>query len=471
MIEPHTKSGAFSFPAFHLPSQREPPYEVRDCDGPQARVARLAAADLQREVDAAIGAARQLAGRPVASIVAALDRVVDIWTRPGSAEFAAAVTILPALTGFSTAVVARGLRSLLEPLRADAIGRLLDAELGCRDLLDVGIAGRHVRSPQVIAHILSGNVPGLGFAPIALSLALRSAVLVKSAAGDPYSAAGFARSIAAVDPDLGRCVVVHDWRGGDPELDPVALAASIVVASGGARAIASLARESRGRFFGHGHKVSFAFIDRSVLDDPAAAAAAARGLALDVAQWDQFGCLSPQLCAVEAGGHLDASGFAALLAAALDQIESELPPRRLTLEERAAIAAFRAEIEWAGSGRDRLLTSTAGAGWTISIEDTPQFRPTCLNRSVRLLTLDDAAQLSEWLAGHETVLECAGLACAAERRGAIAARLAAAGVHRTCHLGAMQTPDLRWRQSGRPRVADWVEWSIDEGYEAPHARR
>lgn len=471
MSEPSTTSDVVSFPAFHLPGREEPASELRDCGGVHARVARLGAADLQAEVDAAIGAARQLALRPVASIIAALDRVIDVWTRPGSAEFAAAVALLPALTGFSPAVVDRGLGSHLKPLGDDAIGRLLDDELGQRDVLDLGVAGRRAHGPRVITHILSGNIPGLGFAPIALALALRSAVLVKSAAGDPYSAAAFARSIAAVDPDLGRCVVVHDWRGGDPNLDPVALAANVVVASGSDQAIASLASSSRGRFFGHGHKVSFAFIDRAVLDDPVAARKAARGLALDVAQWDQFGCLSPQLCTLEAGGRLDASGFAALLAAALDDVESELPPRRLGLEDRASIAAFRAEIEWAGSARDRLLKSTAGAGWTITVEAVPQFRPTCLHRSIRLLTLDDADQLSAFLAGHQSVLECTGIACAPERREVIAARLAAAGVHRVCGLGAMQTPDLRWRQSGRPRVADWVEWSIDEGYEAPHAHR
>jgi hypothetical protein len=51
-----------------------------------------------------------------------------------------------------------------------------------------------------------------------------------------------------------------------------------------------------------------------------------------------------------------------------------------------------------------------------------------------------------------------GVAEAGERRGPLAAALAAAGVERVCRLGWMQRPPLGWRRDGRPTLADLVRW-------------
>jgi len=41
--------------------------------------------------------------------------------------------------------------------------------------------------------------------------------------------------------------------------------------------------------------------------------------------------------------------------------------------------------------------------------------------------------------------------------------LTRSGVHHICALGTMQRPPLTWRQSGRPRIGDWVEGAAAEG--------
>ncbi|HVM96600.1 MAG TPA: acyl-CoA reductase, partial [Candidatus Acidoferrales bacterium] len=256
------------------------------------------------------------------------------------------------------------------------------------------------------------------------------------------------------------CVVVAPWRGGDVETEEAVFAqAALVVASGSDAAIESLRRRAPARFIGHGHKVSFAAIGRECLQDERSASEWAKRLAYDVSLWDQQGCLSPQLCYVEDEEKISPTAFAEMIAAALSALATDLPPRVLNFEERCAVQRFRQEAEWHDGGK---LLASAGTEWSVSVERTASFRPTCLNRCLRLLTIDDLGQLSKELPRRRRHLEAAGLAVGGERLGEIAALLSSCGVHRICPLGSMQTPSLRWRQSGRPRVADWVEWCVVE---------
>ena len=242
-------------------------------------------------------------------------------------------------------------------------------------------------------------------------------------------------------------------------------AAELVVASGSDSAIAAIAGRVSGRFIGHGHKVSFAVIGIECLNNGAAAHDLALRLAYDVALWDQQGCLSPQLCYIESGGVVTPEQFGALLADALDHFARKLPARTLSLDEKAAVLRFRQATEWCTTRT--LLASNESTDWTISIEPDAEFLPSCLNRCIRLKVIHSVTDLSAAIVPHRQHLEAAGMAVGAQRSAAITDLLAATGVHRICPLGTMQTPTLAWRQGGRPRVAEWVEWV---GVEQPAER-
>ncbi len=408
-------------------------------------------------------AARHLRTRSVDDVLASLDRVISNWLRPDSELQQRAEHLLPAATGFSDQMIRHGLPLLLEPLREEAIRGLLDAELGDRRCLDHAHQGRRASGPQLITHVLSGNVPGLAAAPIALSLAIKSATLVKCAAGDPIVPALFADSISEVDAELGRCVVVTEWRGGNRALEAVAFSeADLVVASGSDATIAAIAAQAPTRLIGHGHKISFAAIGRERLDDRDSAQELAQRLAYDVSLWDQQGCLSPQLCYVEAGGRITPVRFGELLAAALAHYAQGLPPRRLSFEDKAQVLRFRQEAEWEQHNAVSLLASPDSSDWSISIERNAAFLPSCLNRCLRLKVVEDLSELAQALRAHRRHLEAAGLAIGTDRRVEAVAMLSQSGVHRICPIGRMQRPPLSWQQSGRPRVADWVEWTTVE---------
>ena len=432
-------------------------YGAVEIEVPDLRPAQLCEA-MERARERAL---RQLRHRDVGDVLVSVDRVIANWLHPHSRRRQQAEAVLPLITGFSTEMVRHGLPLLLDGLRAESIRAVLDAELGDHRVLDGFCAGSYAAGAPLILHVMSGNIPGLVALPVLLSLVLKSAVLVKSAAGDPMFAALLAESINEVDAELARCVLVTYWRGGDQAIETAALgAADLVVASGSDAAIAALASRAPRRFIGHGHKVSLAAVGKECLRDGESAQDVARRLAYDVCLWDQQGCLSPQLCYLESGGALTAHEFAAALARALADYAVRLPPRRLGFEERADVLRFRQQAEW-HPGRTA-LASPGSTDWSISIEEDADFAPTCLNRCIRLKVVRELAELAAALAPHRQLLEAAGLAVQAARVQEISLMLAGCGVHRVCAIGEMQRPALSWRQGGRPRIADWVEWTVLE---------
>lgn len=439
--------------AYHLPPGSAPPTRVVRRDGVELEIACPSAGQWQSIVAGCRHATVQLRRRRANEITAALQAVVDQWSTPQSHWRRLAETALPPVTGFSPEMIHHALPKLLEPLRGDAVQRLLCEELRA----DGGGRRRVAIAPELIVHVLSGNIPGLAAIPIHLSLALGSGAVVKTASGDPLFAALWAQSIAAIDGELGDCLAVTHWPGGADEIETTLFAAAdLVVASGSDAAIAAVAARAPGRFCGYGHKISFAAVGRDCLTDSAAASDLACRLAYDISLWDQQGCLSPQLCYVERGGRVTIDELAALVGKALEYYARELPPRRLSLDEQTAVLRFRQEAEW--GSEVQLLPSSGTTEWSIAVEKESGFRPTCLNRCVRLKPVADLSDLSEVLTPHRRYLEAAGVAVMEGRRAHIAAMLASAGVHRVCRIGKMQEPPLSWCQSGRPRVGDWVEW-------------
>ena len=316
-----------------MPGIEAPKHDLLRCRAVQVEVPRLQPAQLCAAMERARQTAlQQLRRRSVDDLLVTVDRVVAAWLHPQSAVRQQAEAVLPAATGFSPEMIRHGLPLLLNGLRAESIRALLDAELGDHRVLDGMRAGRHAAGPPLIVHVMSGNIPGLVAVPVLLSLVLKSAVLVKAAAGDPIFPALLAESISEVDAELARCVLVTYWRGGDQEIEAAALgSADLVVASGSDAAIAALASRAPRRFIGHGHKVSFAAVGREYLQDRESAEEIARRLAYDVSLWDQQGCLSPQLCYVESGGAVGPHEFAAHLAQALSDyaVDSAAPPAQL----------------------------------------------------------------------------------------------------------------------------------------------
>ncbi|GIW44568.1 MAG: acyl-CoA reductase [Candidatus Binatia bacterium] len=407
------------------------------------------AAEAERRVQAACMGPARLRSIPTRELVARVGRVVEAWLQPDSFWMAKAVAKLPAATGFHQRMIAHALPFQLEMVMASELLKFLDREIGPPEVMD------HRDRPQrLVVHIISGNIPALAAVPMVLGVVTKQPTIIKPAAGDPLFAHLFWESMHSLDPEICAALAVIDWRGGVSPAEAVVLdAADVVVAMGGTEAMAALAQRVGRRLHALGPRLSFAFIGRECLSGESEAGAWARALAYDVSVWDQRGCLSPQIAFVEDGAPVGPGDFARMLADSLAGLCTELPPRRLALEEQLAVIAFRDEAEWRPG--TELLASTGSLNWAIALESSPRFLPTPLHRCVRIQPIADVRDLLPLLAPHKPLLEAAGVAVSPERWARVRGVLFEAGVHWVTPLGSMQRPTLQWRPGGRSRIEGW----------------
>lgn len=404
-------------------------------------------------LDRLMAARPGLQQRPVAEILAALDRVVGRWLDPADPIRREAEQRIGAGTGLAPAMLRTGLDQLVTRVRE--IGVLLDQDLGDRHMLDrfvkraPGIRSR-AWGPDLTVCIFAGNVPGIPAFDIALALALKSPCLARPAAAEPDFAALWARSIAEVDPDLGRCVAVERWEY--EENEPLQRAGAVIVYGSDATVAAVRSRVGPGvRFLGHGHRVGVAVVARE-----AASRMTARGLALDVAMYDQQGCVSPHVAFVERGGELAPAEFARACGTELAALEQEMPRSPLSTAEAALLRRVRDEAEFTA---DALFASPTNLAWTVVHSENPAFAPSPLNRLLRTCAIDGLEQVPALLGTAEGLLQTVAYAGPPERSAALATALGVLGASRICPVGRVQTLSGLWRHDGRPTAGDLVRWT------------
>ena len=424
--------------------------------------------DLSARLDALLAdRIRHLVPRTARDILGCIDQAVQRWLDPDSQERQEADARLPKTTGLSPAMIQHVLPLIFREYRADRIEALCVDELGSLEVLNrfvPSVSGqKRASGPPLTTHVLAGNVPGAGLDSIIFSLLVKSAALVKTSSAEPALPTLFARSIQDIDPNLGTCLGVVSWPGGNTELEDLAYGrADLVVASGSDASLAAIRERTRGQFIGYGHKVSFGLVTKERLTD---AQELAHKAAYDVALYDQQGCLSPQLIYVEEGGAVTPKEFAALLATGLAHWQTELPRGPVPPEVSTAIRRVRDEAEWqALAGKDIVLhASPNGTDWTIVYDTDPTFVQSPLYRTIRVKPLRNMTQLGEILEAWRPYLEAVGVAAGPARIATLADTLGALGVSRVCPLGTMQRPPLSWRHGGRPRIGDLVWWVGTEG--------
>jgi hypothetical protein len=413
-----------------------------------------------------------LADRSIQSLIGTFVGIGANWMDPDYPLRKFALQHGPEATGFPTRTLRKGLELFFSQLTTENFEALLDQEFGDARKLD-GMApipaerltrrSSMVTAPEFLFHITAGNLPIAAFSTILLGLLVRSAQIIKCSTGTAFLPRLFAHSIYEVEPKLGACLEIAEWRGGNVALEETCIqSADCVTATGSDEAIASVRRRipERKRFLGYGNRVSFAFISAAALSQRSEARLVS-AVGVDVTDWNQLGCLSPHVVYVESGGGLSPEQFAESLAAELARLEVVEPRGAVPAEVSAVIASRRNFYELRASASDetRQWCSKDSTAWTVVYEADPRFQLSCLHRFIYVKGVKD---LREALRQSDAIRErvsTVGIAVAEEQKPLVAAELARWGASRVCPIGAMQSPSLTWRHDGRPSLGDLVTWT------------
>jgi hypothetical protein len=415
---------------------------------------------------------RFLSSRSTESIISVLVGVARDWLQEEFPFRKCALKDGPPFTGFASQTLAAGLDAFFGEITTKNIEALLAQDLGSSQRLDQIVSDRTelreerasiARGPELLVQITGGLLPNPTLMSMMLGLLARSAQFIKCASGTAFIPRMFAHSLYAVQPKLGSCLEIAEWKGGNEALETALFSeANCVTATGSDETLTKIRSRlpSRVRFLGYGHKLSFTYIARESLAG-AGLNKLLSDVTRDVVAWNQLGCLSPHVIYTETGGDTAPDSFAEMLGRQLEIAEAKEPRGPVETEVSAAITTRRMVYEARASQSDgtRLWMSPGSTAWTVVFEEDPQFQISCLNRFVYVKPTPDLSRLLLTLAPIHRSISTVGLSAPTERLQEIAIELARWGVTRICRPGTMQHPPLTWRHDGRPSLGDLITWT------------
>lgn len=335
---------------------------------------------------------------------------------------------LLATTGLSAPMIEWGLSTTLTTLEPEVLRALV-----------------HTPNTELIGVVLAGNVFVAAIRALTLPLLAGAQVLAKAATDDVALAHAWKRALDAADPEVGARLELTQFKRTDSEAARMLCsqvdALSIYGDDDTVHALSAYAAPSC-RIIPHGHGVSAAYITREALGSPEAAREAARGVALDIAAYDQRGCLSPQFVLIEPGAAISPREFARVLAQdALPELEQKLP--RGSHQNDAAILQWQA----VAAVRGELFRAPAHA---VSYEAELSLRPSPAGRLVAAYSCNGIQALQAQLEPFKAQLKALGVAACEATRNSVAKGFSTASV---CRSGEMQTPAFDAYADGQPPLA------------------
>jgi hypothetical protein len=309
--------------------------------------------------------------------------------------------------------------------------------------------------PRLVVVWLAGNVFTASLRGLFLPLLAGAPVVAKASSRDDVFPRLLAQVLEEVDPPLAGSLAVVVFEGGNEQVQDALLTQSDAVAVYGSDATLASIRAripSTTQFIPHGHGLGAVYLPSDALEDERAARRAAEQVALDVAAFDQRGCLSPHAVWVERGAGADARTFARLLA------EHGLKPLARSLPRGALpTSAGAAQLQWRGvaAARGELFE---GDGYATSYEGESSLRLSPGWRNVSVLDCggpDDLARRLQPLGHH---LKAIGVGGRLEHRTRVARRLPAPLAPRISAIGEMQTPPMDSLADGESPWAGLTRW-------------
>ncbi len=385
-----------------------------------------------------------------------LARVAARWNDPSDPSYAKVRRRLVEGDGVSAPMADLAFQWLAEDATEETLQRL--AWSLHRPPSDVPDIEYRAVPPRLALVSLARSVPTAPFRALAEPLLLGVPTLVRIPSGGAALAALLAEAWNALDETGADALCVTWWdREEETCWQRVLQHVDVVSAYGGSAALRAIrARLPKGvRWIPHGHGLSASVV---VLEDGTDVdpLEAARWVALDVAAFDQLGCLSPQTVLVLSAHASSARDFARLLfEEGLAPLAARLPRAPLSIEAGAAQLAWRAAAVSQGELWE-------GDGFAVSFEGAAAPRVTPGYRNVQVLHVPielGAPGLARRLQAWAPHLKCIGLAGSRPwaRRSCEAFASIGSAVS-VVPAGRMQRPALDGPMDGRHPAERWMRW-------------
>ncbi|MDQ3033674.1 MAG: hypothetical protein M3Y87_14745 [Myxococcota bacterium] len=395
------------------------------------------ATSIDRVIDRALDAGAALRAADVDRVVRAIASAAARLADPTSKLGREARDVLPTRSGLSDENVELALTSSLAELHEDRLRAAITA-------FDRAHHGRTTSPARLAGMVLAGNVLSASLRPLAWALLSRVPVLVKPSSTDEGLSELFAIALGEADPELGDSIALLRFaRQESAMLAAMSSRCDVLHAWGSDRSIAEIraALPATTSFVAHGHGLGAIYVPADALATEASLAQVADRIALDVALYDQRGCLSPHFVLVEPGAKIPAAELARVLSErALAGLARTLPRGPLPVHVGAQ------QVQWRGVGMTR-GELFEGDGWAVTYEGDAPLR---LSPGWRNVAVHDAADLGARLAPFGAHLKALGIAGALEVRWSIARALPPPLAPRVSEIGAMQTPGLLAAVDGEP---------------------
>ncbi len=387
--------------------------------------------------------------------------VADAAARWADADFPPRVRVTERIverTGYSPPVVEYALDQLFFSITEPSLEATIRDELGSLDILD-GFVERRDRPDGFAAPIgsvcvvSSRTTIGVAIAPAVFALCAKCDVLVKDREDGLVRA--FFASLAQELDEMQPAARAGTWNGDDDAVDLAEFDAVVAFGSDTTLERIHARLHASTTFVGYGSKASAGYVGRSALMDEAAVRALADGAARDLMLSDTEGCLSLHALFIERGGVVTPDGVCELIAHAIERAAIEFPPGTrdagavARIADARNLAAFRSAT---GSGS---VFSDEQVTYLVVLDPPENEPPTFLPRTLRVHTVNEPANATEYLERHDIPIEALAIAGIREDIGAMAMRLR---VNRIARFGDLQRPPLGGNHGGRPRIADFVRW-------------
>jgi hypothetical protein len=297
---------------------------------------------------------------------------------------------------------------------------------------------------EMLSIVLAGNLFTASVRAMLVPLLLGVPVLVKTSSRERMFPTMLAEALRTADPELAEAVEVVAFPGGDETMEAAFLEQASAVAVYGSDETVSAIRERHRHIplIAHGHGLSAAYCGREALRTDRAKTTF-EALALDIAAYDQRGCLSPQVVYVEAESSSLVEIAERLGRVGLAPLAAQLPRGPLPIEAGAAQAQWRGLAEATGA-------LVQGQSFAIAVLDADEPRWSPGYRNVSLVPVEGPETAADALATLGSTLKCVGVDQASADRACAALATHPELNAYTCRLGTMQTPALDAPADGKP---------------------